>query len=478
MRKKGLWFSIVAVIGLMLASTSVPAMADASNANTSNTVYDMSEWQGSLTDTQAQQLKNEVPFVILRVQYGSAYADKTFEHNRDLMDKYGIPYGVYSFSQYENPSDAAYEAKVLYSRAPRARFYVNDYESQTVTSGGTNESTDAWLKALRPLVGQRKILFYSYANFMVQNAASSVANYDGYWLAAYQNNEPAREHVLWQFTDKFHSNALGKNLDASMFTSKDANWFIGDVADATNPTPIPKITAPKSDQSSKKVNKKQSAAQKNAASQANQQAANTNNNNTDTNNSTNGDNDSNNSNNSESTKTTKPKKKAVVKNVDYTAVDKSMTIDGGTGLKIYNHVPGDNRYKKKTKAVHKSNSYAAKKISTNSVAKNTSNGRTYYRVLKNGKVLGWINANGLVPNVTYSKYHATKIVRMHPKVNFYNHVGNSGFADIHVTNYGTGYAYTPVQITQRAKKDGWKKYYYKAYYQGKFIGWAYGAMFK
>ncbi|CAI2612763.1 hypothetical protein AKUH4B505J_00970 [Apilactobacillus kunkeei] len=463
MRKKGLWFSIVAVIGLMLASTSVPAMADASNANTSNTVYDMSEWQGSLTDTQAQQLKNEVPFVILRVQYGSAYADKTFEHNRDLMDKYGIPYGVYSFSQYENPSDAAYEAKVLYSRAPRARFYVNDYESQTVTSGGTNESTDAWLKALRPLVGQRKILFYSYANFMVQNAASSVANYDGYWLAAYQNNEPAREHVLWQFTDKFHSNALGKNLDASMFTSKDANWFIGDVSDATNPTPVPKIKVPKSDQSSKKVNKKQSAAQKNAASQANQQAANTNNNN--------------NSNNTSVT-TTKKKKKAVVKNVDYTAVNKSMTIAGGTGLKIYNHVPGDNRDKKNTKAVHKSNSYATKRVTINSVAKNTSNGRTYYRVLQNGKVLGWINTNGLVPNVTYSKYHATKIVRMHPKVNFYNHVGNSGFSDIHVTNYGTGYAYTPVQITQRAKKDGWKKYYYKAYYQGKFIGWAYGAMFK
>ncbi|MGQ2283058.1 GH25 family lysozyme [Apilactobacillus kunkeei] len=461
MRKKRLWFPIVAVIGLMLASTSVPAMADASNANTSNTVYDMSEWQGSLTDTQAQQLKNEVPFVILRVQYGSAYADKTFEHNRDLMDKYGIPYGVYSFSQYENPSDAAYEAKVLYSRAPKARFYVNDYESQTVTSGGTNESTDAWLKALRPLVGQRKILFYSYANFMVQNAASSVANYDGYWLAAYQNNEPAREHVLWQFTDKFHSNALGKNLDASMFTSKDAKWFIGDVADATNPTAVPKIKAPKSDQSSKKVNKKQSAAQKNASSQANKQAANTNSNNT-----------------KNTASTTKSKKKATTKNVNYTAVNKSMTIAGGTGLKIYNHVPGDNRYKKITKAVHQSNSYATKKVTINSVAKNTSNGRTYYRVLKNGKVLGWINTNGLVANVTYSKYHATKIVRMHPKVNFYNHVGNSGFADIHVTNYGTGYSYTPVQITQRAKKDGWKKYYYKAYYQGKFIGWAYDAMFK
>ncbi|WP_203619651.1 GH25 family lysozyme [Apilactobacillus nanyangensis] len=456
MRKKGLWFSIVAVVGLMLASTSVPAMADASNANASNTVYDMSEWQGSLTDAQAQKLKSEVPFVILRVQYGSAYADKTFEHNRDLMDKYAIPYGVYSFSQYENPSDAAYEAKVLYSRAPRARFFVNDYEMQTVTSGGTNQSTDAWLKALRPLVGQRKILFYSYANFMIQNAASSVANYDGYWLAAYQNNEPAREHVLWQFTDKFHSNALGQNLDASMLTSKDANWFIGDTADSNNPTPVPNIKAPKSTQSSKKVNKKQKEAQKNAASSANKKAANTN----------------------SKPATTKPKKKAVVKNVQYTTINKSMTIATGTGLKIYNHVPGDNHYKNKVKAVHKSSSYANKRVTLNSEAKNTSNGRTYYRVLENGKSLGWISSTGVVPNITYSKYHVTKIVKMHPKVNFYNHISNSGFSNVHVTNYGTGYAYTPVQITQRAKKAGWKKYYYKAYYQGKFIGWAYASMFK
>ncbi|CAI2553915.1 hypothetical protein AKUA2003_00970 [Apilactobacillus kunkeei] len=458
MRKKGLWFSIVAVVGLMLASTSVPAMADASNANTSNTVYDMSEWQGSLTDSQAQKLKSEVPFVILRVQYGSAYADKTFAHNRDLMDKYSIPYGVYSFSQYENPSDAAYEAKVLYSRAPKARFYVNDYESQTVTSGGTNQSTDAWLKALRPLVGKRKILFYSYANFMVQNAASSVANYDGYWLAAYQNNEPAREHVLWQFTDSFYSNALGQKLDASMLSSKDASWFIGDTSDANNPTAVPKIKTPKSDQSaSKKVNKKQKAAQNNASSQANKQAANT---------------------NSNKTATTKKKKKTVVKNVNYTQMDKSMTVAAGTGLKVYNHVPGDNRYKKNTKAVHKSSSYANKKVTINSIAKNTSNGRTYYRILENGKALGWISTSGLVPNITYSKYHATKIVRIHPKVNFYNHVGGSGFADVKLTNYGKSYAYTPVEITQRAKKAGWKKYYYKAYYQGKFIGWAYEAMFR
>ncbi|TPR47379.1 hypothetical protein DY037_08270, partial [Apilactobacillus micheneri] len=206
--------------------------ATASDANSSNTVYDLSEWQHNFTDAQVQQLKSEVPFVILRVQYGSQYYDKTFNHNRDLLEKYGVPYGVYSFSQYESPADAADEAKTLYRRAPNAKFYVNDYESQTVKSGGTNNATKAWVDALRPLVGQRKILFYSYVSFMQAHAASAVSNYDGYWLAAYQNQEPSREDVLWQFSSNFYSNSLGQNIDANLLTSKDANWFIGDNTNA------------------------------------------------------------------------------------------------------------------------------------------------------------------------------------------------------------------------------------------------------
>lgn len=463
MRKKGLWLSIVTVVGLMLFSTTASVTADAMNAsdaNTSNTIYDISEWQKSLTDAQVQKLKNEVPFVVLRVQYGSAYADKTFQHNRDLMDKYGVPYGVYSYSQYENPDDASNEAKLLYDRAPRARFYVNDYEEQTVTSGGTNKSTTAWVNALRPYVGQRKILFYSYASFMLDHAANAVSDYDGYWIAAYQNNEPVREHVLWQFTDSFYSNALGKNVDANMLNSKDVNWFIGDTNDANNPAAGPNISAPSGNQSANQVDNNQRNDQKNASSEANKKAADTN-----------------------SKKTTKKKKakkttkkKKVVVNVNYTQISQSMTIAGGTGLKIYNHVPGDNRYK--AKSVHNSSTYSANKVNINSLARNTTNGRTYYRVYNGGRLLGWINSKGLLPNVTYSKYHATKVVRIHPKVNFYNHVTNSGYANVHVTHAGTGYAYTPVEIKQRAKKDGWNSYYYKAYYKGKFIGWAYSSMFR
>lgn len=203
------------------------------NANQRN-VYDLSEWQGNFTDSQVKQLKNEVPFVILRVQYGSAYYDRTFQHNRNLLDKYKVPYGVYSFSQYESVNDAKGEARALYKRAPNAKFYVNDYEDQTVKSGDTNAATLAWVNELRPLAKNKKILFYSYQSFMLQYAAEAISSYDGYWLAAYQSNEPKREHVLWQYTDHFYSPALGKYIDSSLLTSKKSNWFIGNQKPVVN----------------------------------------------------------------------------------------------------------------------------------------------------------------------------------------------------------------------------------------------------
>ena len=45
-----------------------------------------------------------------------------------------MKYGVYSYSMYESPKDARYEAKTLSQRAPKAAFYINDYEEQTVKS--------------------------------------------------------------------------------------------------------------------------------------------------------------------------------------------------------------------------------------------------------------------------------------------------------------------------------------------------------
>ncbi|CAI2578145.1 hypothetical protein AKUG0406_04590 [Apilactobacillus kunkeei] len=386
----------VALIGILCVSfTSVKSNA------VSNNVYDLSEWQGNFTDNQVRTLKNEVPFVILRVQFGSAYNDKTFAHNVALMKKYGVPYGVYSFSQYTSPSDAASEAKTLYSRAPEARFYVNDYEQQTVKSGGTNAATKAWVNALRPLVGNRKILFYSYQSFMTSHAAEAVSSYDGYWLAAYQTNEPQREHVLWQYTDHFYSPALNQYVDASVLTQKNSSWFI----DATNNS-----------------------------------------------------NDNNN-------KPSKPKS-----NVKYTKENKTLTVKTAVKYNFYNHVPGNN-YFSELHRTHYGRTFHSKNVTVD--LKATVNGRTYYRAYENGKLLGWINQNGLGPHISYSKVNMYKKVKLNSNYRFYNHVTQSHFADFKTIGTAKDYAGKTVHITGRAIKDGWKTYYYKCYYEGKFIGWIY-----
>lgn len=211
---------VIAVFSGIVASQST------AKAAVGTSIPDLSEWQGTLTATQVQNLKKTVPFVILRVQYGSDYKDKTFANNAALCKKYGLKYGVYSFSQYSSTSNAKTEAADLYSRAPAAAFYVNDYEDQTVSSGTTNSATAAWYSELRSKAPHKRILFYSYQSFATMYAATAMKNYDGYWLAAYQSSEPSMSHVLWQYTDAWPSSALGQNVDASKKHGKNTSWFL------------------------------------------------------------------------------------------------------------------------------------------------------------------------------------------------------------------------------------------------------------
>lgn len=210
------------------------AVQTTAHAAVGTSIPDLSEWQGALTATEVQNLKKTVPFVILRVQYGSDYKDKYFANNAALCKKYGLKYGVYSFSQYSSTSDAKTEAADFYSRAPSAAFYVNDYEDQTVTSRTTNSATAAWYSELRAKAPHKRILFYSYQSFANEYAATSMKNYDGYWLAAYQSAEPSMSHVLWQYTDAWHSSALNQNVDASKKHVKNTSWFLSSRAISYN----------------------------------------------------------------------------------------------------------------------------------------------------------------------------------------------------------------------------------------------------
>ena len=188
-------------------------------------ILDLSEWQGELTKKQVKKLKKEYDFIIIRGQYGSEYVDEVLEHNSNLLDKQNMKFGVYSYSMYENVADARYEAQTLYNRAPKASFYINDFETDSVTSGSSNKATAAWYDEMKSLAGKKKVLFYSYENFMLNHAESAAQEYDGVWLANY-TTRPESPHVLWQYTDEYYSKILDQNVDAS-YISPDVkpSWF-------------------------------------------------------------------------------------------------------------------------------------------------------------------------------------------------------------------------------------------------------------
>lgn len=388
-------------VGIALIGFFTFAIQPMTTNASQNNVYDLSEWQGNFTDNQVKILKKEVPFVILRVQFGSNYYDKTFNHNVSLLKKYGVPYGVYSFSQYINPDDAKKEAQDLYHRAPDAKFYVNDYEQQTVKSGGTDNATLAWVNALRPLVNGRKILFYSYQSFMLQHASKAVSAYDGYWLAAYQSKEPQREHVLWQYTDHYFSPALNQYVDSSLLTSKNIDWFIGG--------------------------------------------------------------------------NSKPKPVVPASTGIYSKFYSVMTVRDTTNAKFYNHAVGDKKYAKQLSANYTGKHFKGYNVSID--CKAIVNNVVYYRCYVGKKLVGWIRSSALGPHISYTKTKGTKKVRLNTNYNFYNHIPDSHFGNIKKVANGKSYSRKKVTLSDKAKKDGWRSYYYKCYYRGKLIGWIYQRAF-
>lgn len=187
-------------------------------------VLDISEWQGNITATEAKQLKTETSGIILRVQYGSSYADKTFVHNVKLLKSAGVKYGVYSFSRYTSASDAKTEAKELYTRAKgyAPAFYVNDAEVDTVTSGSYSTATKAWATEMQSLTS-KPVYLYSYRSFYT-SYIKSLSGYDGFWLAAYTSVTPTpKNYQLWQYSETHYSTALKQSVDASKQMS--GSWF-------------------------------------------------------------------------------------------------------------------------------------------------------------------------------------------------------------------------------------------------------------
>ncbi|UQS87208.1 hypothetical protein MOO44_03350 [Nicoliella spurrieriana] len=230
--KAGLVLSTgIVTLGIVNVATLGKPNPTVKAAVSMNPAYDLSEWQKTMTDSQVQQLKKEASFVIIRVQYGSNYADKVYQNNIKLLDKYNVPYGVYSYSLYNSVAQAQGEAQTLYNRVPNARFYVNDLEQTNGMSTSTlNSATSAWADEMRTLT-TRPIVLYSGLYFMSNTIGDAKDDYDTLWVASYGAGEPNPSYTygLWQFTDSYHSTALNQNVDASVIPDggKSMSFWVG-----------------------------------------------------------------------------------------------------------------------------------------------------------------------------------------------------------------------------------------------------------
>lgn len=216
------------LLGVVLVGTEVKSNA---SVNTSDgavvkKVVDISEWQGNVSYQKALALKSETSFVIVRVQYGSNYKDVQYKNTISNLEKAGTPYGVYSYSRYVNASDARQEARDLYNRAKNAKFFVNDAEELTTTSGSYASAVTAWGSEMQSLTNKPVILYSG--SYFYNSYIGTMRNYDAFWEANYSNHYLG-DASLWQYTDSGYSTSLSLGVDTNkVITSKHpVKWWIG-----------------------------------------------------------------------------------------------------------------------------------------------------------------------------------------------------------------------------------------------------------
>lgn len=232
-RLKHVLYGTALALSLGLSASAVSTQ-NASAANTSNgavvkKVVDISEWQGNVSYRKALALKSETSFVVVRVQYGSNYKDVQYKNTIANLEKAGTPYGVYSYSRYVNASDAKQEARDLYSRAKNAKFFVNDAEEVTTTSGSYSSATKAWGYEMQHLTNKPVILYSG--SYFYNSYIGTMSNYDAFWEANYASHY-LKDPALWQYTDSGYSTSLNLGVDTSkVITSKHpVKWWIGSSA--------------------------------------------------------------------------------------------------------------------------------------------------------------------------------------------------------------------------------------------------------
>lgn len=206
--------------------------------NTEPIIADISKWQGNIDWSKASK---KLDLAIIRTQHGSTDEDTYHKINEAGAKKYGVPFGVYSFSLATSSADARVEANDFYNRADKnAEFYVIDVEKNTSLSGESMRTiTNAYIDQLRTKTNKGIGLYIAHHLYESFNLDTSKADF--VWIPRYSTSQPAYSYDLWQYTDRGRIDGINANVDLNRLNSNLTLEKFLNKAKSSNEDPVQQV---------------------------------------------------------------------------------------------------------------------------------------------------------------------------------------------------------------------------------------------
>lgn len=211
-------------------------------------IADLSYHQGNINFALA---KEELALAIIRVQYGTGFADPKYREYVSECKEHGIPFGHYAYALYKDVAGAIEEAKMFLARADKdAEFLVVDVEEQTCRNPrDLVPATQAFIDYLHNH-GVKKVGLYTGHSFYTEHGMGKVKA-DFLWIPRYAMNDngtlqgvrPNFACDIHQFTQNGRLKGVAGAVDLNVLCgSKSLAYFTG--ADKVEAKPVKK-PAPK-----------------------------------------------------------------------------------------------------------------------------------------------------------------------------------------------------------------------------------------
>nr|DAE24500.1 MAG TPA: endolysin [Siphoviridae sp. ctyvQ1] len=198
-------------------------------------IVDISYAQGKITDTQWQYFKDNLAGIIIRFGYrgyskGALKLDKCIEYNIFKCQQYGIPYGLYFFSQAVNKQEGIEEANAVidsdyFKNAALGIWFDSELgnngngRADKISVSARTEAAKGFCDTI--IASGKKAGIYASSSWFKTNLNMNELPYP-VWVAHYSSDYSYKKNVvLWQYSSTNQLKVPGfNNLDCNKVIDK------------------------------------------------------------------------------------------------------------------------------------------------------------------------------------------------------------------------------------------------------------------